>query len=101
MGQFVQHRREHFPAHGAMGTVGFLGCGATVGEAGQQLAIQIELGHKRRLTVSVSGHVIGPANVDASVQLLDETRWQRLHGFIEQGLAGLLLCRTQTVSLEA
>ena len=100
VGQLMQHRGEHFPAHGAMGAIGFLGRGAAVGEAGQQLAIQIELGNRRRLAIGIAAHVIGPADVDAPVQLLDEPRRQCLHGFIKQRLAGLLLRGAQAFGLE-
>ena len=96
----MQHRRQHLAAHGAMGAIGLFACGAAVGEAGQQVAIQVEFRHQRRLAVGVAGHVVGPADVDAPVELLDEARRQSLHGFIEQGLAGLLLGGTQTVALE-
>ncbi|MNF77596.1 hypothetical protein D3C84_597460 [compost metagenome] len=100
MGEFVQHRGEHFPAHGAVGAISLLGCGAAVGEAGEQVAVQVEFGHQRRLAVGIARHVIGPANVDASVELLDEPRRQRLHGFIKQRLAGLLLRGAQAFGLE-
>ena len=43
VGQFVQHSGEHFPAHGAVGTVGLQGGGRTVGQPGQQLAIEVQL----------------------------------------------------------
>ncbi|MNF81762.1 hypothetical protein D3C84_640500 [compost metagenome] len=100
MGEFVQHRGEHFPAYGAVRTMGFFRRGTAVGQAGQQLAIEVELRHQRRLTVSVARHVVGPADIDATVQLLDEAWRQCLHRFIQQCLAGLLLCRAQAFGLE-
>ena len=100
MGEFVQHRGEHLPAHGAMGAIGFFGGGAAVGEAVEQVAIQVEFGHQRRLAIGIAGHVVGPADVDAPVELLDEPRRQRLHGFIKQRLAGLLLRGAQAFGLE-
>ncbi|MNX96072.1 hypothetical protein D3C86_1283740 [compost metagenome] len=100
VGQFVQHGGQHFPTHSAVGTIGFLGCGAAIRKAGQQVAVQIELRHRRCLTVGVGGHLIGPADVDAPVELLDEMRRQGLHGFIKQGLAGLLLRGAQAFGLE-
>ncbi|MNI28713.1 hypothetical protein D3C73_825050 [compost metagenome] len=74
VGEFVQHRRQHLAAHRTVGAIGFfVGC-AAVGEAGEQIAIEVELGHQRRLAIGIAWHVIGPADVDASVELLDETR---------------------------
>ena len=54
MGQFMQHGGEHFPAHGAVGAIGFLGGGAAVGQAGEQVAVEVQLGHQRGLAVGVS-----------------------------------------------
>ncbi|MNR25508.1 hypothetical protein D3C85_1426630 [compost metagenome] len=96
----MQHRRQHFPAHSAVGAIRFLGRSAAVGEAGEQVAVQVEFGHQRRLPVGIGGHLIGPADVDPAVELLDEARRQCLHGLIEQRLTGLLLCRAQPLGLE-
>ncbi|MNP04588.1 hypothetical protein D3C76_965070 [compost metagenome] len=96
----MQHSGQHFPTHGAMGAMGFFARGAAIGETGQQIAVQIELGHQRCLAVGIARHVIGPADDDTPVQLLDETWRQRLHGFIKQRLAGLLLRGRQTFGLE-
>ncbi|MNF65833.1 hypothetical protein D3C84_476090 [compost metagenome] len=100
MSQLMQDGGQHFPAHGAVGAISLFSRGAAVREAGQQVAIQIELRDQRRLSVGILGHVIGPADINAPVQLLDEARRQCLHGFIEQGLAGLLLRGRQTFGLE-
>jgi hypothetical protein len=62
VGQLMQHSGEHFPAHGAVGAVGLLGGGGAVGEAGQQLAVEVQLGDQRRLAVGIGGHLIGPAD---------------------------------------
>ncbi len=83
-----------------MGAMGFLGGRAAVGEAGQQLAIQVEFVDQRCLAVGVVRHVVGPADIDATVQLFDEARRQRLHRFIQQRLAGVLLLRAQAFGLE-
>ena len=40
--QFVQHGREHFPAHGAVGAVGLLGRCRAIGQRGQQIAIEVQ-----------------------------------------------------------
>ncbi len=98
--QLVQHGGEHFPAHSAVGAVGLLGGRRAVGECGQQLAVEVQLGGQRRLAVGVGGHVIGPAHQNLPVQLFNKTRWQALHCFIKQGLAGLLFSRAQALGLE-
>lgn len=100
MGQFVQNGGEHFPSHGAVGAMGLLRRGAAVDKAVEQVAIEVQLRHQRGLAVGVGRHLVGPADIDASVQPLDEARRQRLHGFIEQRLAGLLLRRAQSFDVE-
>ena len=100
MCQLVQDGSEHLPAHSAVGAVGLQAGSGTIGQPGQQLAIKVQLGGQRSLAVSVGGHVIGPPHQDLPVQLFDKTRWQSLHGFIKQGLAGLLLGRAQALGLE-
>ena len=74
--------------------------GAAVSEAGEQVAVEVQLGDQGRLAVGVGGHVIGPAHQNLPVQLFNKTRWQALHGFIKQGLAGLLFSRAQALGLE-
>ena len=100
VGDFVQDGGEHFTAHGAVWTVGLPGRGRAIGQPCQERAIEVQLGGQRCLAVGVAGHVIGPAHQNLSVQLFDKTRWQALHGLIQQGLAGLLLGRAQAFGLE-
>ena len=100
VGQFMQHSGEHFPAHGAVGAIGFTGGSAAVGQAGEEVAIEVQLGHQGSLAVSVVGHLVGPADIDAPVKLLDKARRQGAHRFIEQCLAGLLFSRAQAFCLE-
>ncbi len=76
VGQFMQHGGEHFPAHGAVGAVGLAGGGAAIGQAGEQVAVEVQLGHQGGLAVGVGGHLVGPADIDAPVQLFDEARRQ-------------------------
>src|SRR5690606_28355288 len=74
VGKFVQHRGQHFAADGAVRTISLFGCSAAIGEAGKQVAVEVELGYQRCLAVGVARHVIGPADVDAPVELFDEPR---------------------------
>jgi len=76
MGQFMQHGGEHFPAHGAVGAIGFLGGGAAIGQGSEQIAVEVQFGHQRGLTIGIFGHLVGPADINASVQLLDKARRQ-------------------------
>jgi len=100
VGEFMQDGGEHFTAHGAVGAVGLLGGSRTIGQPCQERAIEVQLGGQRCLAVGVAGHVIRPAHQNLPIQLLDKTRWQALHGLIQQGLAGLLLGRAQAFGLE-
>ena len=100
VGELVQHGCQQLLAHGAVRAIGLFFGRAAVGEAGEQFAVQVEFGNQGRLAVGVAGHVVGPADVDAPVQLFDEAGRQLLHRFIEQRLTGLLLGGAQTVGLE-
>ena len=96
----MQHGGEHFAAHSAMGAIGLLGGGAAVGEAGEQVAVEVQFGHQRSLAIGVFRHLVGPADINTPVQLLDKARRQSAHRFVEQRLACLLFGRAQAIGLE-
>ncbi len=95
--EFVQHRRQHFPAHGTVGAIGFLRGRRAIGQASQQVAIEFDFMGAERLAIGIAGQIGGPVHVDAPIKLLDESGRQGLHGFVEQCLAGLLLGRAEVV----
>ncbi len=100
VGQFMQDGGEHFAAYGAVGAVGLLRGRAAVGQAGKQVLVKVQFGHQRGLAVRVFRHLVGPADINPPVQLLDKAWRQSAHRLIEQCLAGLLFGRAQTFGLE-
>ncbi|MNJ37245.1 hypothetical protein D3C77_320560 [compost metagenome] len=100
VGQFVQDGGQQLFANSAMGASGLLAGSAAVSEARQQLLVQFERRDKRCLAVGILRHLRAPADLDASIQARLEAGRQRLHRFIKQRLAGLLLCRRQAVAFE-
>lgn len=96
----MQDGGEHFPPNRAMRPA-CLGCGRrAVGQRSQQMAVEVQLIRAGSLAIGVLRHVTGPAHLDGAVQRLDETGWQRLHGFVEQRLAGLLLGGVEAIGVQ-
>lgn len=100
MSDFVQHRRQQFLADRAVGSMSQGSGRAAVGEAVEELAVEFQAGHGRGFAIRVVRHLAGPVDADAPVQPLDKAGRQARHGFIEQCLAGLALCRAQVIALQ-
>ncbi len=100
MGQLMQNCGEHFFAHGAVRTVGSGCCGAAIGQAGEQMLIQVQPVRAVCTAVGIGRHVIGPMHFDLAIELADEKWRQVRHRFVEQCLAGLLLRRAEPVCMQ-